>query len=115
FKAKAAEFDKATEAQKSETQKALDRALAAEQKLAATQSESDRSAVALANGLTAAQSKRHVGTTREELEADADVLLTDLKPAPASTKRTATPTGKPAGEGGGSRAVQALRELRNTA
>lgn len=35
--------------------------------------------VALEKGLTASQAKRLVGTTREELEADADELLADLK------------------------------------
>jgi hypothetical protein len=112
---KAAEFDKATEAQKSETQKAIDRAEAAEKELKSTRLESDRSAVALEKGLTPAQAKRLVGTTHEELAADADVLLTDLKPTPTTAKRSATPLGKRADEKPGSRAVQALREMRGTA
>lgn len=39
-----------------------------------------RSEVAMAKGLTAAQAKRLVGTTKEELEADADEIL-DAFPA----------------------------------
>ena len=37
-----------------------------------------RAEVANAKGLTATQAKRLVGTTREELEADADELLKDI-------------------------------------
>lgn len=37
-----------------------------------------RAEVANAKGLTPTQAKRLIGTTREELEADADELLTDL-------------------------------------
>lgn len=37
-----------------------------------------RAEVANAKGLTATQAKRLVGTTREELEADADELLADI-------------------------------------
>lgn len=40
-----------------------------------------RMEVAAAKGLTAAQAKRLVGTTSEELEADADELLSTFKPA----------------------------------
>lgn len=78
-KAKAAEFDKAQEASKTEVQKAAERAEKAEKQLAAVQSEANRNAVALAKGLTPTQAKRLVGITREELEADADELLKDLK------------------------------------
>ncbi len=77
--AKAAEFDKAQEASKTEVQKAADRAEKAEQELATVRSEADRNAVALAKGLTPTQAKRLVGSTREELEVDADELLKDLK------------------------------------
>lgn len=77
-KAKAAEFDKSQEASKTEVQKATERAEKAEADLAAIQSSSLRSEVALAKGLTPTQAKRLVGSTREELEADADELLADL-------------------------------------
>lgn len=42
--------------------------------------------VADEKGLTAAQAKRLVGTTREELEADADDILATLPVAPAGPK-----------------------------
>lgn len=52
--------------------------------------DADRLEIALEKGLTKSQAKRLVGSTREELEADADELLADLgvnpddeKPAPS--------------------------------
>lgn len=84
YKAKAQKFDQAQDADKTEVQRAIERAEKAEADLTALQSSSLRSEVALAKGLTPTQAKRLVGTTREELEADADELLTDLgeqKPA----------------------------------
>lgn len=52
-----------------------------------------RHEVAMAKGLTAAQAKRLVGTTQEELEADADEILetfpvSSAKPPPPSNKPT---------------------------
>jgi len=85
FKAKATEFDKAQEASKSDIEKASARAEKAEKELEAVRLESVRSSVALAKSLTPTQAKRLVGTTREELEADADELLADLKPAEQRT------------------------------
>lgn len=62
--------------------------------------ERDRLAVALEKGLTATQAKRLVGTTREELEADADQLLADLgpqhrrpRPNPAQDSADSPPAG----------------------
>ena len=86
-KAKAAEFDKAQEASKTEVQKAAERAKKAEQELTAVRSEANRNAVALAKGLTPTQAKRLVGSTREELEADAEELLKDLKADPSNPPR----------------------------
>jgi hypothetical protein len=66
------------EAKKTNEQKLEERATAAE-KLAADKSlEAERALIALDKGLTASQAKRLVGTTREELTADADELLADL-------------------------------------
>lgn len=69
------------EADKSETEK-----LASERDQHRTRADSAelslaRLEVALEKGLTRAQAKRLVGSTREELEADAEELLTDLKGA----------------------------------
>lgn len=66
------------EAKKTNEQKLEERATAAEKLAADKTLDADRALVALDKGLTASQAKRLVGTTREELEADADDLLTDL-------------------------------------
>jgi uncharacterized protein with von Willebrand factor type A (vWA) domain len=63
------------EAGKTEAQKFADKAAASEQAAAHAQQEVARLRVAMRKGLTEAQAKRLVGTTEEELEADADELL----------------------------------------
>ena len=77
--AKAAEFDKAQEEGKTELQKALDVAAASKTETTTDRERANRAEVALVKGLTPTQAKRLVGSTREELEADADELLKDLK------------------------------------
>ncbi len=67
-----AEFENAG---KSEVEKLAERVTAAEQAAGTATSEAARLRVALAKGLTEAQAKRLVGSTLEELEADADELL----------------------------------------
>lgn len=59
---------------KSETEKLTERLSAAEKRAL----EAERLEIALERGLTRSQAKRLVGSTREELEADADELLADL-------------------------------------
>lgn len=66
------------EAKKTNEQKLEDRATAAEKVAAEKSLEADRAIVALDKGLTASQAKRLVGSTRDELAADADELLADL-------------------------------------
>lgn len=68
------------ESQKSEQQKVLERAEAAEKRAAAAETELLRLQVGAAKGLTPAQARRLVGTTAEELEADADDLLASFRP-----------------------------------
>ena len=74
------------EAQKTEQQKLEERAAKAEKLAADNAADAIRARVALEKKLTPSQEKRLVGTTREELLADADVLLADLgaipKPVP---------------------------------
>jgi hypothetical protein len=60
---------------KSEAEKLADRAETAEKRAAEAEQRLLRSEVAAEKGLTAAQARRLVGSTREELEADADDLL----------------------------------------
>jgi hypothetical protein len=78
IKTKAAEFDKAQEASKTELEKAAERAAQAERERDELRLAHARAEVALAKGLTPTQAKRLVGTTKDELEADADELLADL-------------------------------------
>lgn len=64
---------------KTETQKLAERADAAEKRALDLESRALRLEVASEKGLTSAQAKRLVGSTRDELEADADELLETFK------------------------------------
>ena len=87
-KAKAAQFEQLDSAAKSEVEKATERAAAAEAKLAKAEADATRLAVAMSKGLTESQAKRLVGSTREDLEADADELLATFRPADTATSAT---------------------------
>lgn len=52
------------------------------------EAEAARLAVAIEKGLTKTQAKRLVGSTIEELAADADALLAEFQPATPTTTRT---------------------------
>jgi hypothetical protein len=65
----------AEDADKSEVQKAADRATAAEKRAEAAEARILRLEIAAEKGLSVAQAKRLVGDSRDELEADADELL----------------------------------------
>lgn len=74
------------DASKTELQRFTDKATAAESRAAEAEARALRLEVATEKGLSAAQSKRLVGTTREELEADAEELLESFggeKPKPS--------------------------------
>lgn len=120
LKAKAAKFDEADQASKSELQKAIERAESAEKALTPAQSQVARLEVALEKGLTATQAKRLVGSTREELSADADELLADLgakpgaKPKQDPKKLHSGSSGSGDQTTGKERAAAALRQLRGT-
>lgn len=68
---------------KTEAERVAERAKDAEDRAAQAESKALRLEVAFEKGLTPAQAKRLVGTSREELEADADELLETFKPAEA--------------------------------
>lgn len=70
--ARAKEFE---DQNKTESEKAIERAAEADKAAAAANSEASRLRVALIKGLTEEQAKRLVGDTVEELEADADSLI----------------------------------------
>lgn len=65
------------DAQKSELDKATEKVTAAEKRAAEAELAAARIEVAAEKGLTPAQARRLVGTTKEELEADADASIED--------------------------------------
>lgn len=68
---------------KSDQEKAAEKVAAAEKAAADAEQRALRAEVAMAKGLTAAQAKRLVGSTAEELEADADEILEAFPAKPA--------------------------------
>ena len=97
--------DKAKEledANKSEQEKLLERLAAAEKREADTTVRLLRAEVASEKGLSTKQAARLTGSTREELEADADEFLADLKDTHVS-KGTTSPQDTGAGVGGDSK------------
>ena len=70
------------DANKSEQQRLMERAETAEKSRADLELKLMRVEVAVAKGLPSDLTARLKGTTKEELEADADELLTYVKPAP---------------------------------
>lgn len=94
--AKAAKYDELEDANKSEQQKLADKVAEAERKAQEAEARALRFEVAHERGLTAAQAKRLVGTTREELDADATELLDSFKaPEADGDKGGAGPARKP--------------------
>jgi len=81
-------------ANKTEVEKLTERATAAEQRAAQVELASIRNEIALEKGLTPSQAKRLVGSTRDELAADADDLLADLKVSKPSTAPSSDAQGK---------------------
>lgn len=67
---------------KSEAERLAERAEAAEKRAAEIESRAMRLEVAHEKGLTPGQAKRLVGSTRDELEADADEILRDFPTKP---------------------------------
>ena len=93
---KARQFDEITESQKSELQKAQERAEAAERQLQDAQVEALRAKIASAKGIPAYIADRLKGSTQEEMEADADAMLEELNKrfvAKQGTPREATGAG----------------------
>jgi hypothetical protein len=81
---------------KSDLDKVTERATSAEERATKAEQALARLEVALEKGLTPSQAKRLVGSTREELEADADELLADIGKAGAPRQPRPDPTqGRP--------------------
>lgn len=87
----AARLAKIEEEQKTAEQKAADKAAEAEKRAAEAELKALRLEIAHEKGLTPAQAKRISGTTREELESDADEFLESIKPGDEKDR----PSGKP--------------------
>jgi hypothetical protein len=94
LKTKAGRLDELETASKSEAEKAAQRAADAEKKWQDAEARALRLEVATSKGLSAAQAKRLTGSSREELEADADELLDTFKP-PTEEPKPAPPAGAP--------------------
>lgn len=84
--AKAAKLDELENANKSEQQRAIEAREAAEKRAEAAEQRLLRLEIAAEKGLTPAQAKRLVGSTREELEADADELLETFAAPPRAAE-----------------------------
>lgn len=104
------------ESKKTEIEKAAERAKAAEERATKAEGELMRLFVAHNKGLTPGQAKRLVGSTKEELEADADEILAEFGPkkvaAPPAKKLHSGSAGADGATTGRERAAAALRQLR---
>jgi hypothetical protein len=89
--AKAARLDQLEESQKSESQKLAEQLRSQEERAARAEADAARLRVAMEKGLTPAQAKRLVGSTDEELEADADELLASFATPDAGERSPAAP------------------------
>ena len=81
------------DAEKSEIDRAKEATAAAEKRAAEAEAKALRAEIAAEKGLTLSQAKRLIGSTREELEADADELLQAFKAPESEDKRD--PSRKP--------------------
>lgn len=97
--AKASRLDELEEAEKDETQKLRDQLAETNRKAQEADVRAMRAEIAADKGLTASQAKRLVGSTLEELEADADALIAEFKPPEGddgdSQEEDPPPPGKP--------------------
>lgn len=94
LEAKAAKLDELENAGKSELERLTAQTQEAERKAQEAEARALRLEVAANKGLTPAQAKRLVGSSVEELEADADELLATFAPADPGDPKP-TPSGKP--------------------
>jgi len=98
LEAKVAEYEKAEQAKAEADKTEAEKRAAAEQRAAQAELRALRLEVAADKGLSPAQAKRLVGTSREELEADAYDILATFPTAPAP--RTPRPDRSQGARGG---------------
>lgn len=93
----AAKAKEADEAKKDEVQRLTEQLAATTTDRDAATVDRDRLKVAISKGLTLTQAKRLVGSTEDELTADADELLSDLgaKPTGEKAEERPAPPGRP--------------------
>lgn len=91
----AAKWREAQEAERPELERVTSRAERAEATLKDTQTTVARLEVALEKGLTMSQARRLVGSTKEEIEADADEVLRDFGTRADQESKPRPPQGKP--------------------
>lgn len=92
---KAARLDEIEQAGQSDVEKLTAKVAEYERKAQEAERRALVAEVAQEKGLTPAQAKRLVGNSLEELQADADELLTSFKPQEGDTDGTPPPEGKP--------------------
>lgn len=100
LKAKADKLAEIENANRSEAEKAAEKAAAAEKRAADAEARALRLEIAAEKGLTAAQAKRLVGATREELEADASEILEAFPTQPSGAGAPPSEKPSPALKGG---------------
>lgn len=101
------------EASKSELEKAQAALAAVQRDVAEKEAAALRAQVALEKGLTPSQAKRLVGASREELEADADELLADLKASKSPVAPTPEGQGKQGEPVGQTKQITSRDELKS--
>lgn len=108
-----------SDSSKSEIQKLTEKFEAAEKRQAEAERKALLAEVAQEKGLTSAQAKRLQGTSREEMESDADDLLEAFKPADKSEGAGGKPDAEDEksedGDGNGKKPPERPRELRDGA
>lgn len=112
---KAAKLDEIESAGQSEVEKLTAKAAEFERKAQEAERRALVAEVAHEKGLTAAQAKRLVGSSLEELQADADELLESFQPQEGTGGGTPPPEGKPTPHltGGGDPTVESIPDTKS--
>lgn len=98
LEAKAAKLDELEDAKKSEAERLAETQRSLEDRASKAEADTARLRIAIKKGLTETQAKRLIGSTEEELEADADDLLASFK-SPDEPGPTTRPTERLRGGG----------------
>lgn len=112
---KAARLDEIENAGRSDVEKLTAQVAEYERKAQEAERRALVAEVAHEKGLTAAQAKRLVGNSLEELQADADELLTSFQPQEGDTGGAPPPEGKPTPHlrGGGDPSIEEVPDVKS--